>query len=124
MTKSVFLLILTNVFMTSMAQIVLKAGMSSPAILQSMVDGPRWSSIPWIASSPLVVLGLAMYFGAALIWLVVLSKIEVSLAYPFVGMGFIITMLFGWMFFGDSMSAARIGGTVMIAIGVAVLARS
>ena len=124
MTKNVLLLILVNVLMTSFAQIVLKAGMSTPTVTRSLAEGFRWSVAPGVLASPLVLLGLGMYFGAALVWLIVLSKIEVSLAYPFVGLGFVITMLFGWTFFGDSMSAARVGGTLMIAAGVAVLARS
>jgi multidrug transporter EmrE-like cation transporter len=50
--------------------------------------------------------------------------VEVSLAYPFVGLGFVITMLLGWWIHGDTLSLMRVGGTVLIAVGVAVLAHS
>ena len=124
MNKTLWLLIISNVLLTSLAQIVLKAGMSNPAVLQGLAGGLRWPTAITVASNPMVMLGLAMYFGAAVIWLLVLARIEVSLAYPFVGLGFILTMLLGWWIHGDTLSTARVVGTMMIACGVAVLARS
>lgn len=124
MTRTVLLFIFANVMLTSLAQIVLKAGMSTDSILASLAGQDRWSAALVTATNPLVVLGLAMYVGGAAGWLVVLSRVEVSLAYPFVGLGFIITMVLGWQIYGDSMSTARVLGTLFIASGVAMLARS
>ena len=124
MDRTLWLLIIANVLMTSLAQIVLKGGMSTPAVVQGLADGLRWSSVITVAASPLVILGMFMYFGSALVWLLVLSRIEVSLAYPFVGLGFVITMVLGWAIYGDSLSLMRLAGTLMIASGVALLARS
>lgn len=124
MDRTLWVLIISNVLMTSFAQIILKGGMSTPAVTHGLADGLRWASIPAVATSPLVLLGMFMYFGSALIWLIVLSRIEVSLAYPFVGLGFLLTMVLGWAIYGDSLSLMRVAGTLMIAAGVAMLARS
>lgn len=123
MSRSVLLLILVNVLLTSMAQIVLKAGMSSPSVVRSVAEGFSLSSATAVATSPWVVLGLMMYVGSAFVWLLVLSRVEVSLAYPFVGLGFVITMLLGWHFFGESLSLVKVAGTLLIATGVVMLAR-
>ncbi|PPE64946.1 hypothetical protein C1704_16925 [Caldimonas caldifontis] len=124
MTRSVFGLILVNVLLTSLAQVILKAGMSADAVQASLSQGARWSTAWVVGSHPLVIAGLAMYFASAVIWLLVLARVEVSLAYPFVGLGFVVTMLLGWWLHGDALSLARVGGTLLIAAGVAVLARS
>jgi multidrug transporter EmrE-like cation transporter len=123
MDKAVFLLILASVALSSLAQIVLKAGMSSDGVVQGLAGGLRWSAVASVAASPLVWAGLGVYFASAAVWLLVLARVEVSLAYPFVGLGFVLTMLLGWLVYGDAMTPVRIGGTLLIATGVAILAR-
>ena len=84
----------------------------------------RWGDAAWlVASNPWVVLGLALYFLSAIVWLLVLSRVDVSFAYPFVGIGFILTMLMGWLALGDLMSPSRVVGTLLIAAGVVLIAR-
>lgn len=123
MTRAVLLLILVNVAMTSLAQIVLKAGMSAPEVVKSLSGTVRPSHLVGVLFHPWVMGGLILYFGAALVWLIVLSKVEVSLAYPFVGLGFIVTMVLGWSLLGETLSLHRLLGTLLIAGGVVVLAR-
>lgn len=123
MNKATFALILASVFLSSLAQIILKGGMSSNAVLESLAGGFRWAAIGSVAATPLVWIGLGIYFASALIWLLVLARVDVSLAYPFVGLGFIMTMILGWMIHGDVLNPARIVGTLLITAGVAVLGR-
>ena len=77
-----------------------------------------------IATTPAVVGGLALYLFGAILWLLVLAQIDVTQAYPFVGLGFLITMALGMMLLGESVSSARIAGTVLVATGVLLVARS
>jgi drug/metabolite transporter (DMT)-like permease len=65
-----------------------------------------------------------MYVLGAGLWLLVLSKVDVSLAYPFVGLGFIMTMLLGWLFLHEGVGVERIIGTLLIAGGVVLVSRS
>ena len=124
MDKSVLTLIAVNVTMASLGQIVLKAGMSATPVLDSLAKGIGWSTVSIVLLHPLVVLGLMMYVGAALVWLLVLARIDVSLAYPFVGLGFILTMFLGWAVHDEVLNFARVTGTLLIACGVVFLARS
>ena len=124
MRLSTLLFIFVSVAMSALAQIVLKTGMSSTNIGPSLT-ARRWGDAAWlVATNPWVVLGLTLYFLSAVVWLIVLSRVEVSLAYPFVGIGFILTMLLGWLVIGDTMSVSRVAGTLMIAGGVVLIARS
>lgn len=122
MNRSTILLILANVAVTSLAQIILKHGMSSPEMARVLSSGIRLSGVASVLLHPWVMLGLVLYFAAALVWLLVLSKVDVSLAYPFVGLGFVVTMVLAWAFLGEAVTAARVAGTFLITVGVALLA--
>jgi multidrug transporter EmrE-like cation transporter len=124
MNRSTLSLILVSVLMSSVAQIVLKAGMTSHSIVQSLSAGSRWSAVLSIGTNPKVLCGLGIYFAGAVVWLLVLARVEVSLAYPFVGIGFVVTMLLGWLIHDDAVTLSRIAGTLLIATGVVVLGRS
>jgi multidrug transporter EmrE-like cation transporter len=52
------------------------------------------------------------------VWLFALARIEVSMAYPFVGVGFILTMILGKFVMGDAVTATRLFGTILISVGV------
>lgn len=123
MTSSVFALVLVSVLLSSLAQIVLKAGMSNSSVLQALAGGLSWATAANIATQPLVIAGLAVYFASAVVWLLVLARLEVSLAYPFVGLGFVVTMIAGWLVHGDSLTLGRVAGTLLVAAGVVVMAR-
>ena len=74
--------------------------------------------------SPHVILGLAFYGVGALAWVLVLSRLDLSTAYPFLSLNFILVALVAWLFFGESIPAARWVGIALIAAGIIFVARS
>jgi hypothetical protein len=80
----VLTLILVSVTISALAQIALKAGMSTPGIQRAVDDGGALELVAGISTSPLVLAGLALYFAGALVWLMVLARAEVSLDMPLV----------------------------------------
>lgn len=124
MTKGDLGLILLSVTITACAQLVLKAGMAGAAVQRAIAAGPGMRMAFAIALDPLVIGGLTLYFLAAAVWLFVLSRVDVSLAYPFVALGFVITAVFGRLLFHEALSPTRIAGTLLVCAGVALLARS
>jgi drug/metabolite transporter (DMT)-like permease len=119
----IIILIIISVSISSVAQIILKKGMSSPDVINAISSNSGFMVIRAISTNYWVLVGLSLYFFSALVWLFVLSKTEVSLAYPFVGLGFVFTMLLGCFLLGESVSIAKIAGTVLIAAGVFSLTR-
>jgi multidrug transporter EmrE-like cation transporter len=116
-------LILLSVSLSSVAQIVLKTGMSSTKVLNAINSNPGLPVIRAIATNYWVLGGLILYFSSAIVWLFVLAKVDVSLAYPFVGVGFIFTMLLAYFLMGEALTLSKVFGTVLIAAGVVFLAR-
>lgn len=120
MSLRLFLLILASVSLSALAQLALKLGTNG-------ADGRAGgisAEISGLFQSPMILVGLGLYAVGAMLWLFVLGRAPLSLAYPFVGLGFILTMLAGAFFLHENLNAARILGTLLIATGCVLVARS
>ena len=123
MTNLQLIVILITVFMSACAQLLLKLGMNKAESGSGLFDNGI-SSLFQTLFSPLVFSGLAVYAVSVLAWLWVLSKVDLSIAYPFVGISFIFTLLFGIFLLDESLNAFKIIGTLMIAVGCFFVAKS
>lgn len=121
MTAKILLLLIASVCLSSTAQIVLKTGMSRPSVTMAINSGSRVNAALAALLNIWVIGGLGLYFWAAVVWLFVLARIEVSMAYPFVGLGFILTMIMGKFVMGDSVTVTRVVGTLLISVGVVLV---
>ncbi|MBX9796023.1 MAG: permease [Sphingomonas sp.] len=117
-------LILTSVAMSSGAQFALKMGASAPQVKAAIAGGGTLVARAWaLGTTPMLVLGLTIYALSAAAWIVVLSRLDLSFAYPFVGLGFIMTFLVGALLLGEGVNAWRLAGTLLIAAGAVLVAR-
>lgn len=123
MSLLTFALIIATVTASACAQLALKLGMSSPAVTAALPQGGK-ELILAVASSPLVWTGLAIYGSSVAVWLWILSKVDLSLAYPFVGVSFVVVMLFGVFLLDETVSPLRMIGTLLIAAGCVLVAKS
>lgn len=123
MSKFSVALILVSVCMSAIAQILLKGGMSSVAVQRALSEALSFRTFLSVFTNVAVLSGLLVYFGAALLWLLVLSKVEVSVAYPFVALGFVLTAVMGHLLFGEVLTSGRVVGILLVCAGVWVLAR-
>jgi multidrug transporter EmrE-like cation transporter len=126
MSLAVLLLIVVSVTLSALAQISLKAGMASLAA--GAHGGPAGiasglHSILLALGQPWVLVGLALYGLGAMVWMLVLARLDVSVAYPFVALGFIVVMLLGALFFGEALTLAKLSGTLLVGAGVWLIAR-
>jgi len=81
-----------------------------------------WPGVLMPPYAGLVWLGLVLYGASAVLWLWVLSRLDVSLAYPLVSLGFVVTMALGIAWLGEPFSWVRVGGCTLIVLGVSLLA--
>ena len=117
-------LILFSISLSAIAQILFKFGMSSAAVKQALASGSPIQAALAVFLSAGVLGGLALYGIGTVLWLGVLSRTEVSQAYPFVGLGFVLTALIGYLLFGDALGPLRIAGIVLVIAGIALISRS
>lgn len=116
-------LILITVTLSACGQLALKLGVSKPQIENAMQIGIIDTLFAVIAS-PLIWFGLAIYGVSVVLWLWVLSKVDLSVAYPFVGISFLVTLAFGAFILSENVTPIRIIGTIFIATGCVLVGRS
>ncbi|HSS12422.1 MAG TPA: EamA family transporter [Rhizomicrobium sp.] len=113
--------ILGTVSLSAFAQVALKIG---TAPLKSAAGKTTAEVILSVAASPFIWIGLGIYAASMLAWIWVLSKTDVSVAYPFVGISLVLTAVMGAMFLHENVSPLRIGGTLLVIFGCILIARS
>ncbi len=72
-------------------------------------------------SNPYVIMGEIFYVVTALFWLIVISKLQVSKAYPAVSLSYVIVILAGYFFLGEPLTMKKLLGGLIILIGVYVI---
>jgi multidrug transporter EmrE-like cation transporter len=115
----VWLTLIASVALSATAQLFLKLGARKIAGASALIDLFRSAAL-----SPPIWGGLALYGLSVALWIRVLSKLDLSVAYPFVGLGFLMTMAFGAIFLAENVSLTRIMGTALVAVGCILVARS
>jgi multidrug transporter EmrE-like cation transporter len=116
-------LILTGVLLNAVAQLLLKAG--SRAIVGVAVSfGNAWTLLERVAINPPIIGGLVCYAISVVVWIFALSRVDVSVAYPMLSVGYVVNAIAAWMLFGENLNAARLAGIGVIIVGVWLVARN
>ena len=123
MTNFQLCIILLTVSVSACAQLLLKLGMKEIDTANGMLSNGI-SSLLHVIFSPLVLSGLTVYGLSTIAWLWVLSKVDLSIAYPFLGISFIFTLLFGVFLLDEELSAYKLIGTLMIVMGCFLVAKA
>ncbi len=126
MNAGIFALILGSVALSALAQLLLKLGVAAarPAGTGAGAGADIPTTLIAYLTNMHVISGLALYGVGAVAWLFVLARLPLSVAYPFVGLGFVFTMLIGVLALNEGVSATRVAGTLLIALGCVLVARS
>ena len=117
-------MIIISILLSSAAQLLLKYGSSSPSIQKAIYSHSILNLFYAMISTPQIILGLICFGVSLILWIVILSRTDVSYAYPFVALGICLTILAGWFFFNESLSLLRIIGVAIVVAGVITVANS
>jgi multidrug transporter EmrE-like cation transporter len=123
MHPSILALAVGSVSFNAMAQIALKKTMLSAGPLPSGIANMLGFAFSLLLN-PWFLAGMTCYAFSIGIWLIVLGQTEVSVAYPLLSIGFIITATIGYFYLGESVSLTRIAGIGLICFGIVVVSRS
>ena len=125
MRAPLVLLVLFSVLLSSGSQILLKSGMTRPAMKIALADKVSpFVTFQAVATSPAVLMGMACFGLSAVVWLFVLAKIPLSTAYPFVALGIAITVLGGRFLFHEPVSVLKMFGIALVVTGVLCVGNS
>ena len=115
------ILILLSVLLNCAAQLLIRKGMlvEGEVGMQNMLShvGSMITNV-WLWGA------MICYALSILVWMSVLSKVEVSYAYPFLSVGYVVSAVAGYALFNENLSPIRIAGIIVICIGVILISRS
>jgi multidrug transporter EmrE-like cation transporter len=122
MNISVFLMAIFSICLNAFAQIALRKTMLTVGMPNSSAL-PILSYLFNLAITPWFVAGMTCYAFSIGVWMLVLGKVEVSLAYPLLSIGYVIAAIIGYFYLGESVGVMRIAGISLICVGIIVLSR-
>ncbi len=115
--------ILISVLTSVVGQLLLKVGMNK--IGSITLSASQFLSITWkMATNPYVFIGLIIYLAGTIFWLAALSRVDLSYAYPFASLSYVVMLVASWMMFDEKITLSRLLGTVVIGIGVLLIYRN
>ncbi len=116
-------LILSGVLLNACAQISLKQGMRVIGTFSFSMEN-FFPVLAKAGANPFILAGLACYVLSVLVWLMVLSRVDVSFAYPLLSVGYVVTAFAGLLFFNENMGGLRWAGVLIICLGVYLITRT
>lgn len=114
-----YLLIFSSISLAAFGQIILKVGMAKNGEI-SLAFGPLLQAL----STPFVLGGLFFYGASLLIWLVVLSREDLSFVYPMVAFSYLLTTILAKLVLKENIPTLRWFGLSLILMGIIFVARS
>ena len=118
-----FALIFTGVMLNAAAQILMKAGTNNIGYFEfnmaNIVPVGMKLATEWH-----IVLALFCYALSVIIWILALSRVPVSIAFPLLSMAYIVTAVAAWYLLGEALSLTKVVGIVVIILGVIIISRA
>jgi len=115
-------LVLISVLLGVFGQLSLKQGMKNVGNFE--IKDFASSKIFKLIEEKFVIIGIVLYTIATLFWLVILSKAELSFAYPMLALGYVLITVFSKIFFNENVTMIRFLGVLLISVGIFLLLRS
>lgn len=122
--KSTYLsIIFAGVLLNTVAQLALKFG--TRAIGHFDLKLANVWPVSWqVMTNPYIFGGLCCYGLSVVFWIIALSRVDVSFAYPMTSLGYVVAALAGFFLFQENLSLIRIAGIIVILVGVFLVSRS
>jgi multidrug transporter EmrE-like cation transporter len=118
-----FLLVFAGVMLNAAAQLLLKAGVKDVGVIK-LTPATIFSAGLKLALEPHILGGLTCYVVSVVVWILALSRVQVSIAYPMLSLGYVVTAFAAWWLMDEPVNAMRVSGIAVIIVGVCLVARS
>lgn len=116
-----YLIAAISILLAVVGQLLMKKGMLLFGTFQAT---QILSKIIPMFLNPYVFLGFICFGLSSIFWLVVLSRLEISLVYPMVSVAYVLVALASWFFFKENLTVMRWVGIAVILLGVFLISRS
>lgn len=122
-TGMVIALLLVGIALSVTGELLLKFGMNRFGVL-NLHPSTLLPTLVRVFLQPMVLLGFIFVFSASIFWLAVISRVNLSYAYPLLALGYVVTALLSRLLLNETISPTRWAGIVVICVGVALVSRT
>jgi len=123
MTPIAFALVVAAIVLGTCAQLLLKAGTNAVGTFAFTLENALPVGLK-LALEPRILAGTGCYAVSLVVWIMALSRTEVSVAYPMLSIGFALNAVLAWWLLGEAVTPMRMLGIAIIILGVYMVARS
>ncbi len=116
-------LILFSICFNVLGQLLIKKGIVGFGRVELHLSNMIRTALQ-VFTVPMVSLGIIAYFVSAFFWIIALSKLELSYAYPLLSIGYVLVLFLSYFLFRESLNLHRLIGTVLIVAGIYFISRS
>ena len=120
---TIFGLILFGVLLNAAAQLLLKAGISQIGHFEFSMANALPIGVKIMANPPIIT-GLVLYVVSVATWLMVLSRVNVSYAYPMLSIGYVVNAFAAYYLFGEPLTSMKMLGIFIIITGVYLVTKT
>jgi len=124
MNLTTFAFIISGVILNACAQLLLKAGTNALGGAIHLTMSNWFQTFIKVVTQLPILGGLACYGISLVVWIIGLSRTDVTIAYPMLSLGYVVSAFGAWMFLGEAVSPQRLVAIGVIVIGVVLLART
>lgn len=115
-----YVLLSVAIVLTVCGELLLKRGMNLHGEL-NLVSETLVADLGRMLANPFLWGGFGLIFSGSIFWLSVISRIDLSLAYPMLSMGYVVVVLASWVFLGEHVTLLRMAGVLVIIAGVSLV---
>ena len=123
MNLATFGFIFIGICLNALAQLLLKAGTNAVGAIHLTADNWFATGLKLATQVPIIA-GLSCYVISVGVWIIGLSRVDVTIAYPLLSLGYIINAVGAWYFLGEAVSVQRLLAIGVIIVGVILLTKS
>ncbi len=123
MKSTALIFILSGVLLNAVAQLLLKAGTNRLGVI-SIDFQNAWPTFIAVASQWPIIVGMVCYGVSLVVWIMGLSRVDVTIAYPMLSIGYVINALGAYWLLGEAISMQRLVAIGVILVGVVLLYRT
>ena len=118
-----FSLIFTGVMLNAAAQILMKAGTNAIGHFEFSAENILPIGLK-LATEWHIIAALFCYALSVVVWILALSRVPVSIAFPLLSMAYIVTAVAAWYLLGEALSLTKFVGIGVIILGVIIISRA
>jgi multidrug transporter EmrE-like cation transporter len=122
-TPMVIALLLTGICLSVVGELLLKHGMNRFGVLD-LSPATLIPTLFRVFTQVPILLGFVLVFSASIFWLAVISRVQLSYAYPLLALGYVVTALLSRLIFNEAISPTRWAGILIICAGVFLVSKS